>query len=65
VHSFSPVIDILAGVLIQLIDYLRTHHRASVETTTIIKDKASGLSKGFGFALFSTLSGAEEFVNTK
>ncbi|KAL7411546.1 hypothetical protein BDY24DRAFT_417075 [Mrakia frigida] len=35
---------------------------AKVESTTIIKDKITGLSKGFGFALFAHTTAASDFL---
>nr|XP_019049931.1 hypothetical protein I302_00351 [Kwoniella bestiolae CBS 10118]OCF28861.1 hypothetical protein I302_00351 [Kwoniella bestiolae CBS 10118] len=43
--------------------YLRSEHKAVLESVKIVKDKFTGASKCFGFAQFKTLDGAEEFIN--
>ncbi|GLB35284.1 putative glycine rich nucleic binding domain containing protein [Lyophyllum shimeji] len=42
--------------------YLATHG-CSIETVTIIRDKSTGSSKGFGFAQFTTTEHARAFVD--
>ena len=36
-----------------------------IDSVKIVRDKFTGVSKGFGFAQFSTIEGAEEFINIK
>ncbi|WVQ94318.1 hypothetical protein IAU59_001397 [Kwoniella sp. CBS 9459] len=43
--------------------FLRTEHKADIDNVRIVRDKITGNSKCFGFAQFSTLDAAEEFVN--
>ncbi|WVR04075.1 hypothetical protein IAU60_001074 [Kwoniella sp. DSM 27419] len=43
--------------------YLRTEHKVTVSSVKIVKDKVTGKSKGFGFAQFSSVSDAEEFIS--
>ncbi|WVF66706.1 hypothetical protein IAT40_001448 [Kwoniella sp. CBS 6097] len=43
--------------------FLRTEHKAIVDNVKIVRDKVTGNSKCFGFAQFSTLDAAEEFIN--
>lgn len=45
--------------------YLRTEHKAAIESAKIVRDKATGQSRSFGFARFETLEGAEEFIQIK
>ncbi|KZV65850.1 hypothetical protein PENSPDRAFT_756163 [Peniophora sp. CONT] len=40
-----------------------TQHGASLESVTIIRERNTGTSKGFGFAEFTTLESAREFVD--
>jgi RNA-binding protein 5/10 len=49
----------------QLMGYLRAEHQAVLDSVNIARDKKSGSSKFFGFAQFSSRSGAEEFVANK
>ncbi|KAG8988569.1 hypothetical protein FRB90_002680, partial [Tulasnella sp. 427] len=39
-----------------------TSKNASLESVTIIRDRITGLSRGFGFAQFSTVAGASAFL---
>lgn len=47
---------------IQLQNYL-TNHGCAIETVTIIRERSSGASKGFGFAQFPTTEHARAFVD--
>ncbi|KAH9927043.1 hypothetical protein B0H21DRAFT_839215 [Amylocystis lapponica] len=40
-----------------------TSHGCSIETVTIIRDRSTGVSKGFGFAQFSSTEHARAFVD--
>ncbi|KAK8861328.1 hypothetical protein IAR55_002147 [Kwoniella newhampshirensis] len=43
--------------------FLKTEHQAIFDSVKIVRDKATGLSKGFGFAQFATIDDAAEFIN--
>ncbi|OCF30828.1 hypothetical protein I316_07551 [Kwoniella heveanensis BCC8398] len=43
--------------------FLRTEHKAEIDNVKIVRDKITGNSKCFGFAQFSTVEAAEEFIN--
>ncbi|ORX36419.1 hypothetical protein BD324DRAFT_628787 [Kockovaella imperatae] len=42
--------------------YLKTEHRAQLESVKIVFDKITGHSKCFGFAAFSSIADAQDFV---
>ncbi|WWC87543.1 uncharacterized protein L201_002433 [Kwoniella dendrophila CBS 6074] len=43
--------------------YLRSEHKAVLESVKIVKDRNTGQSKCFGFAQFKDIEDAEDFVN--
>ncbi|WWC59936.1 uncharacterized protein I303_102499 [Kwoniella dejecticola CBS 10117] len=43
--------------------YLRSEHKAVLESVKIVRDRITGQSKCFGFAQFKDLDGAEEFIH--
>ena len=45
--------------------FLSTETKAQVDAVKIVCDKGTGRSKCFGFAKFSTVDDAEEFINIK
>ncbi|GMK54548.1 hypothetical protein CspeluHIS016_0111340 [Cutaneotrichosporon spelunceum] len=46
----------------ELEGYLRVEHGCTVESCKIVRERASGQSKGFGFAQFATLEQAKRFM---
>ncbi|BEI87992.1 uncharacterized protein CcaverHIS019_0107100 [Cutaneotrichosporon cavernicola] len=47
----------------ELEGYLRVEHGYNVESCKIVRERASGQSKGFGFAQFATLEQAKRFMD--
>ncbi|KAJ9105059.1 hypothetical protein QFC19_003691 [Naganishia cerealis] len=46
-----------------MLEFLRTKCQAAVDKCTIVRDRSTGASRGFGFASFSSYEAAERFVN--
>ncbi|WVQ83535.1 hypothetical protein IAT38_005676 [Cryptococcus sp. DSM 104549] len=42
--------------------YLQAEHRAKVSNVKIVRDRATGVSKGFGFAAFHSVEDAMDFI---
>ena len=66
-ESDARLFNVPANKLIslQFIGYLKAEHKAFVESAKIVRDKVTGASKCFGFAQFSTIEDAEEFIRIK
>ena len=48
---------------LQMLTYFRSEpFNLSIDTFTVVRDRATGQSRGFGFALFASLDCAVDFV---
>lgn len=48
-----------------MLEFLRTRCGAQVDKATLVRDRATGELRGFGFASFSSQTAADQFIHAQ